>query len=547
MQTPDAEGIQEADPPARHVQMTLGREQHAAAPELPPSEPVRPIRLGEKKSSPRRRRRTPPSTGSGPLPIDRPVLPGRGDRVLAAGVGVTGVPVVRYLAGTGAAVVVTSNRPPPAELAQIPGDVTFAGDLQMPPDGTTLVVTSAGIPPSNPLLVASMAAGVEVIGEAELAWRVDRAGGAPRDWLVVTGTNGKTTTNGMLESVLRTAGFTVAACGNIGWPVLEAVLAGADGEQPRQDVIAVELSSFQLHWAPSIRPAAGVVLNVAEDHLDWHGSMAAYAAAKARALTGRVALAVIDDPGAAALLSAAPARLAVPIMSGRPFPGALGVRHGVLIDEAFGEYVLIGIDEIRPSGEHNVTNALAAAGLALAIGVRATAVADGLRAFTPGGHRNVLVAERAGVRYFDDSKATNPHAALASLQAYPRVVWIAGGQLKGAAVDDLVRRVGGRLSGAVLLGVDAPIIAAALSRHAPDVPVLLVPGKDDDVMRTVVSAAARMAAPGDVVLLAPAAASLDMYSSYAARGDAFATAVEALPGSVHGPDTRRIATDSGES
>jgi len=184
---------------------------------------------------------------------------------------------------------------------------------------------------------------------------------------------------------------------------------------------------------------------------------------------------------------------------------------------------------VRPPGAHNVTNALAAAGLALAVGVEPAAVAAGLAAFTPGGHRNVPVAERAGVRYVDDSKATNPHAALASLLAYPRVVWVAGGQLKGAAIDDLVCSVRDRLAGAVLLGVDAPIIHAALSRHAPNVPVLPVPGTDDGVMRSVVSAAARMAAPGDVVLLAPAAASLDMFSSYAARGDAFAAAARELP------------------
>ncbi|MET0864845.1 MAG: UDP-N-acetylmuramoyl-L-alanine--D-glutamate ligase [Nakamurella sp.] len=504
-----------------------GRDPDEAARTAPPP----PTMASEAAKHRKKRNRVPVETAE---PI---VLPGPGDLVLAAGVGVTGLPVVRYLAGTGASVVVSSNRPAPPELAAISGAVTFAGDLQAPPDGTTLVVTSAGIPPTNPLLAAALLAGIEVIGEVELAWRIDQASGAPRDWLVVTGTNGKTTTTGMLEAILRADNRRVTASGNIGWPVLEAVLAGRessirspddpDGE-PVQEVIAVELSSFQLHWAPSVRPAAGVVLNVAEDHLDWHGSMAAYAAAKARALTGRVALAVIDDPGAAALLRGSPAALVVPIMSGRPFPGALGVRHGSLVDAAFGADVLLDADQVRPAGEHNLTNALAAAGLALAVGVRADAISAGLQNFTPGGHRNVLVAELAGVRYFDDSKATNPHAALASLQAYDRVVWVAGGQLKGATVDDLVRRVSDRLAGAVLLGVDAPIIAAALSRHAPDVPVQLVPGKDDDVMRTVVSAAATMAAPGDVVLLAPAAASLDMFSSYAARGNAFAAAANAL-------------------
>ncbi|HEY7815581.1 MAG TPA: UDP-N-acetylmuramoyl-L-alanine--D-glutamate ligase [Nakamurella sp.] len=490
---------------------------------------------------------------------DPAALPGPGDLVLAAGAGVTGLPVVRYLAARGARVVVTADRAAPAELADIDGDVTFAGDLATPPDGTDLVITSAGIPPTNPLLAAAAAAGIDVIGEVELAWRIDqaasRSGGAPRPWLVVTGTNGKTTTTGMLESILRAGGHDVRACGNIGWPVLEAVLAGgpvndtvlpsigngsssttAAGPPGRQSVIAVELSSFQLHWAPGLRPTAGVVLNLAEDHLDWHGSMAAYGRDKARALGGDVALAVVDDPGAAALLADASAPLRIPITGTAPGVGGLGVLDGVLTDRAFGagagagaSRTLAGADQVRPPGSHNVTNALAAAGLALAVGVSPAAVAAGLAAFRPGGHRNVRVAQRAGVGYVDDSKATNPHAALASLLAYPRVVWIAGGQLKGAAVDDLVLAVRDRLAGVVLLGVDAPVIHAAVSRHAPDVPVLSVPGTDDDVMRSVVSAAARMAAPGDVVLLAPAAASLDMFSSYAARGNAFAAAALALP------------------
>jgi UDP-N-acetylmuramoylalanine--D-glutamate ligase len=458
--------------------------------------------------------------------------------VVAAGAGVTGLPVVRWLAARGVRVVVTANRAAPAELSAVEGDVTFAGDLVAPPSGTALVVTSAGIPPSNALLRAAADAGIDVIGEVELAWRIDRlsvaAGATPRPWLVVTGTNGKTTATGMLESILRAGGLTVTACGNIGWPVLAAVLAGgpdALDDTPRQDAIAVELSSFQLHWAPSLRPAAGVVLNLAQDHLDWHGSMAASGADKARALSGEVALAVVDDPGAAQLLAGASAGRVVPIGSSAPAAGALGVVDGVLTDAAFAARArpLARVDQVRPPGAHNVTNALGAAGLALAAGVSPRAVAAGLTAFTPGGHRNVPVAERAGVRYVDDSKATNPHAALASLQAYPRVVWVAGGQLKGTAVDDLVRSVRDRLAGAVLLGVDAPIIHAALSRHAPDVPVLPVPGTDDGVMRSVVSAAARMAAPGDVVLLAPAAASLDMFVSYAARGDAFAAAARALP------------------
>ena len=458
--------------------------------------------------------------------------------MVAAGVGITGLPVVRYLAGIGARVVVTSNRPAPAALDDIAGDVYFAGDLTEPPEGTCLVVTSAGLPPTHPLLAVAADRGIPVIGEVELAWRIDQRNPAgPRPWLVVTGTNGKTTTTGMLEAILQQTGRRVRACGNIGWPVIDAVTA-----VPRQEAIAVELSSFQLHWAPSVRPAAGVVLNVAEDHLDWHGSMAAYAADKARALCGQIALAVVDDPGAAELLHAAPAQRIVTISAGEPAPGGLGVRAGQLVDDAFGSglgsgsrsgtVVIMTAADIRPPGQHNLTNALAAAGLALAAGATAANVRDGLLAFEPGGHRNVVIGsldrDSGAVLFVDDSKATNPHAALASLLAYPRVVWVAGGQLKGAAVDDLVTRVADRLAGVVMLGVDAPMIDSALSRHAPDVPRQVVAGKDDDVMLKVVRVAVAMAAPGDVVLLAPAGASLDMYSSYAARGNAFADAARAL-------------------
>jgi UDP-N-acetylmuramoylalanine--D-glutamate ligase len=183
---------------------------------------------------------------------------------------------------------------------------------------------------------------------------------------------------------------------------------------------------------------------------------------------------------------------------------------------------------VHPVGPHNVTNALCAAALARSQGVPPEAVAAGLRAFRPDPHRNQLVITRDGVRWVDDSKATNPHAAAASLAAYPRVVWIAGGQLKDAPVDDLVARFASKLAGVVLLGVDRAHIAAALARHAPDVPVITVATQDDGAMTEVVGAAAGLAHPGDTVLLAPAAASYDMFSGYAERGTRFAAAVAAL-------------------
>ena len=459
-------------------------------------------------------------------------LPGRGDLVVVCGLGVTGRSTARFLLERGCRVLVTADGVAPQLPPELSG-ATAVADLAEPPEGTTLIVTSPGFRPSNPLFLAARAGGVEVIGDVELAWRIDQhRSGRPRPWLVVTGTNGKTTTVQMLEAILTAAGLRATACGNVGWPALDAVLA-----DPRQDVIAAELSSFQLHYAPSVRPRAGAVLNLVEDHLDWYGAlpddpgsteraMAGYAADKARALLGEVAAAVVDDAGAADLLAAAPGRR-VAVTARDPGEG-LGVADGVLTDVAFGAGALLPADEVRPAGAHNVTNALTAAALALAAGVTGADVAAGLRAFTPGAHRNTFIADVGAVRYVDDSKATNPHAAQASLTAYPSVVWIAGGQLKGASIDDLVRAVTERLRGVVVLGVDAPLVLAALSRHASDVPVRHVPGTDHRIMTDVVRAAADLAAPGDVVLLAPAAASLDMFRSYAHRGQAFAAAVARL-------------------
>ncbi len=450
--------------------------------------------------------------------------PRPGDLVVVAGGGVSGTSVMRYLVALDCRVVVTADGSAPALPADLIRRVDAVADLTAPPADATLLVTSPGFRPTAPLLVAAADAGVEVIGDVELAWRLDRRRPSPRDWLVVTGTNGKTTTVGMLESILQAAGRVVTACGNIGWPVLEAVSA-----EPRQEVIAAELSSFQLHYAPSVRPTAGLVLNLAPDHLDWYdGSMAAYGADKARALTGEIAVAVVDDPAAARLLADSPARRKVTVTAGPPGPGALGVVDGFLHDRAFGAGRLLAAADVVPAGTHNLTNALSAAALALAAGAPVGAIAAGLRNFRPGDHRNVQVLVRRGIRYVNDSKATNPHSAAASLAAYDRVVWIAGGQLKGAPVDDLVAAVAPRLAGVVLIGVDAPLIGAALSRHAPNVPRMDVPGTDHEVMTEAVRAATAMAARGDVVLLAPAAASLDMFTSYAARGRAFADAVAGL-------------------
>jgi UDP-N-acetylmuramoylalanine--D-glutamate ligase len=399
-----------------------------------------------------------------------------------------------------------------------------------------LVVTSPGFAPSTPVLAAAAAAGVPIWGDVELAWRLDQAGwfGTPKRWLVVTGTNGKTTTTSMLHAMLVAGGRRAVLCGNIGNPVIDMLAEPAE-------LLAVELSSFQLHWAPSLRPDAGAVLNVAEDHLDWHGSMNAYAADKARALDGRVAVVGLDDPVASGLLADAAASVKVGFTLGDPAAGQLGVRDGALIDRAFADgLMLAGTASISVPGPIGVLNALAAAALARAVDVPAAAIADALASFHVGPHRAHVVAEIDGVTYVDDSKATNPHAARASIAAYPRVVWIAGGLLKGASVDELVSDISNRLVGAVLIGRDRALVANALSRHAPDVPVVeVVTGEDSEVLETnesdvnsvtrlmtaVVAAARRLAGEGDTVLLAPAGASFDQFSGYAERGDAFAAAV----------------------
>lgn len=445
--------------------------------------------------------------------------------VLVAGAGVTGNSVATALLACGASVTVTdSDADRLHRLDHL--DVSLVPALAEPPRGTAVVVTSPGWRPDAPLLRAASERGIEVIGDVELAWRLGERDSRPADWLAVTGTNGKTTTVGMLASILAASGADTTACGNIGLAVPDAV-------RERHRVLAVELSSFQLHWSRSVCPHAAAVLNVSEDHLDWHGGMDAYVEAKGRIYRGaRWAVYNADDPISTRLARAH----ADPIgfTRGEPGPGELGVVDGMLTDRAFGDATVPGgtelaaVSEVSPPGPHNVANALAAAALARSYGVPAAAVRAGLRDYRTGGHRAAHAGEVDGVSYVDDSKATNPHAAAASLLAHRRVVWIAGGLLKGASVDELVAEVAGRLAGAVLLGADRDVIAAALARHAPDVPVLGVGSGEDEPMTVAVAQARTLAAPGDVVLLAPAAASLDMFDDYAARGDAFAAAVARL-------------------
>ena len=463
-----------------------------------------------------------------------------GQHVLVAGLGITGQSVITLLVSHGASVTALDSRDD-AERRDLAGRLAMDGVAvrlgpaelgpgASAPPGTSLVVASPGLRPDTPLLAGAVAAGVEVIGDVELAWRLRPAlaDGRRQQWLAVTGTNGKTTTVRMLAAMLAAAGHRSIAAGNVGTPILDVVT------DPRPyPVVAVELSSFQLYWSASIAPRAAVVLNLAAHHLDWHDDIESYAAAKARIFApGAIAICNAEDARSAALAAAAAhVRRRVAFRLGPPGPDELGVADGWLVDNAFGDAVpLVEVSAVRPAAPHNVADALAAAALARAYGDRPESIAAGLADFVPEPHRISLVAEVDGVTFINDSKASNPAAAAASLAAFPSIVWVAGGLFRGtdADLDAVVAAAAPRLRAAVLIGTDRARFTRALARHAPDVPVTELSAADTGVMDQVVAQAAAVAQRGDTVLLAPAAQSWDMFRDYPARGNAFAAAVTRL-------------------
>jgi UDP-N-acetylmuramoylalanine--D-glutamate ligase len=471
-----------------------------------------------------------------------------GVRAVVAGFGVSGFAAADNLIHVGAQVHALTDTASAEELEKaerlevLGGRVDIhAGATSTLPEDVDLLVTSPGFKPDAPLLAQAHQRGIPVWGEVELAWRLrDPATAAP--WLCVTGTNGKTTTVQMLHAILTAAGLRSAAVGNVGRPVTEAVM-----DPTPYDVLAVELSSFQLHYTQSVSAEAAVVLNLAEDHLDWYTgptAMADYAADKGR-IYERVQKACVynvADAETERLVREADVvegARAGGFTLGTPAVGMVGVVEDLLVDRAFiaerqtSAAELCAVADLPSPAPHVVANALAAAALARAHGVTQAAVRDGLRGFTIDGHRIQTVAVSGDVAWVDDSKATNPHAAQSSLQAFEHVVWVAGGLAKGARFDDLVAGVRDRLRGVVLLGRDRAVMADALARHAPDVPVIDTGGGEDEPLDTpgsgpmerVVEAAARLAHPGDTVLLAPGCASQDQFRNYGERGDAFADAV----------------------
>ncbi|NYE93967.1 UDP-N-acetylmuramoylalanine--D-glutamate ligase [Psychromicrobium silvestre] len=495
-----------------------------------------------------------------------------GLRIVVTGIGKTGFSIADTLAELGAQLVVVAASDD--EAARQAADTLKIVGVQQVLLGeqssqklplvagqqAELVVTSPGLPPSHPLLSEAAALGIPIWGDVELAWRVQqRKGRKSADWITITGTNGKTTTTTMVAEMLRAAGLRAIAAGNIGTPILDAVR-----DPEGFDVLAVELSSFQLHWTESVSAVSSVCLNLAEDHVDWHGSLADYAADKAKVYQHTQKACVYNAEQLETEKMVEEADVvegcrAVGFTTGMPAISMVGVVEGLLVDRAFiaerkdsaAELAqLSDIGDLVP--RHLVANAAAAAALVRAYGVPPTAVRAGLQNYDNGAHRIQAVAQQDGVLWVNDSKATNPHAAAASLAAFNPVVWIAGGDSKGVSYQELVAQHAARLKAVILIGRDVQELRTALARHAPNVPVIearagqtgevqqsssttiqqaepaLRTLEGPAVMYRAVQAAAGVAADGDTVLLAPAAASIDQFSSYAQRGEAFIAAVRGL-------------------
>ncbi|MFP7364461.1 UDP-N-acetylmuramoyl-L-alanine--D-glutamate ligase [Corynebacterium callunae] len=451
-------------------------------------------------------------------------------RVLVAGAGVSGISIARMLSDLHCDVVVADDNETARHILieMVDAQEMSTAQARAELDTFSVVVTSPGWRPDSPLLVDAHRRGLEVIGDVEVAWRLDQAGvfGEPHTWLAVTGTNGKTTTTAMLAGMMNEGGFAAKAVGNIGVPVSEALTA-----KERIEVLVAELSSFQLHWAPTFKPDAGVLLNLAEDHIDWHGSMRDYALAKAKVLSGAVAVIGADDAYLSELVEELNIADLKSFTLGEPAAKQLGVRGGELVDNAFAEQLALApADGINPAGPAGVLDALAAAAIARSQGVSAAAIAAALAAFEVAGHRGQVVATEDGVDFIDNSKATNPHAADSALAGHDSVIWIVGGQLKGTDISELVIKHAARLKAALVLGVDRAEIVEALKRHAPAAHIFVTDSTDPEAATAeLVAEAFRLKAPGDTVLLAPAAASLDMFKGMGQRGDLFArTVVETI-------------------
>lgn len=401
-----------------------------------------------------------------------------------------------------------------------------------------LLIVSPGVAPSHQLVKFANQKQIPVWTDIDLAWRLRDRFLENQEWICITGTNGKTTTTELTEAMLLASGVRAAACGNIGRPILDCIRDPAEYE-----VLVVEVSSFQLHYLDEIEPFSSAVLNVARDHLDWHGGFEEYRLAKGRMYqnTKQACVYNLDDLTTEQLVEAAEVKegaRAIGFGLGTPARSNVGYVENLLVDRAFLEeradsaLEIARFDDLSGFGvltPHLLSNIAAATALARSFGVPPAACKKALMEFQISPHRIQLIAEIDGVRYINDSKATNEHAASASLSSFESIVWILGGLLKGVDISGLIAKFAPRLRGAVVIGNDRAEIVTALNDFAPGVPVIEVED-GSAVMEQAVSKASGLARSGDVVLLAPAAASMDQFKDYEDRGGQFISAVQALAG-----------------
>ena len=439
-------------------------------------------------------------------------------KIAVLGAGVTGTAVLDFLVTRGINADIFDEKAPNAK--------------RNVEDSYDLAIVSPGWRLDNPLVVALQSVGCELLSEIDFAWKVKEEIAPDQKWIALTGTNGKTTTIQMVQSIFDYSSLSGIACGNVGEPVISVLNSGDS-----YDYLALELSSFQLEWSQYAKYEAVALLNIAPDHIDWHGSFDQYAAAKLRLLDASEIAVINGEDSESVLRASAWSGRKVFYFLDTPQPGELGLVENLLIDRAFGGDPSVAHDfaqlsDIRPTVPHNVSNAMAAAGLALAIGITHDEIREGLQNFTLDRHRLEVVVEEDGIVWVNDSKATNPHAAAAALMSQISSIWIAGGLAKGAAMNPLIERCASRIKAAILIGQDAPIIATALSKEAPHIPYYLMPysGDSQELMREVVEKARELAVAGDTVLLAPACASMDQFKDYADRGEKFVAAVREVVG-----------------
>lgn len=483
----------------------------------------------------------------------------QGLRVAVLGLGVTGFSVADTLAELGANVraIYGSSDPERERILDVIGVAYFsAADdddqlddlIAFAPD---LVIVSPGYRPDHPLTAWAEAHEIPVWGDIQLGWRLRDKTGRVADWIAVTGTNGKTTTSQLTAHMLVAGGFRAAPVGNIGTPILDA-LRDPEGF----DVLVIELSSFQLHRIGDISPFSSVVLNIADDHLDWHGSREAYLEAKSRVYENTQIACVYNraDRATEKLVEDADViegARAISFGLDTPPPSGLGIVEGLLIDRTFHDerrstaLELLSVEELATRGlgsPHLVEDVLAAAALARSYSVTPEAIAQAVLTFTPDRHRVELVATYRGITWVDDSKATNAHAAEASIRSFRNITWVVGGLLKGATIDDLITRNLSRLTRAIVIGNDREAVLHALKTRAPQLPIHEITEMDGSrVMRAVIEIAREVARDGDTVLLSPAAASMDQFASYEDRGRKFQHAVREM---IEGGEGAERSADS---